>query len=112
MIEANSLYVRIEGKRFDIMKDLMRICQVLKDNGFKKDDILDAVNAAYMTQEEMDEELKKREEELAILAKECSDFSDLTDQIAEKLKEKDEAVAEAFKKLFGDVIDKEVKDED
>ena len=57
----------------------------------------------------MDEELKKREEELANLAKECSD---LTDQIAEKLKEKDEAAAEAFKKIFGDVIDKEVKDED
>lgn len=109
MIEANSLYVRIEGKRFDIMKDLMRICQALKDNGFRKDDILDAVNAAYMTQEEMDEELKKREEELANLAKECSD---LTDQIAEKLKEKDEAAAEAFKKIFGVVIDKEVKDED
>ena len=57
----------------------------------------------------MDEELKKREEELANLAKECLD---LTDQIAEKLKEKDEAAAEAFKKIFGDVIDKEVKDED
>lgn len=109
MIEANSLYVRIEGKKIDIYKDLMHIYRALKGAGFTKDDLLEVVNAAYMTQKEMDEELKKREEELANLAKECSD---LTDQIAEKLKEKDEAVAEAFKKIFGDVIDKEVKGED
>lgn len=76
----------------------MHIYRALKGAGFTKDDLLEVVNAAYMTQEEMDEELKKREEELANLAKECSD---LTDQIAEKLKEKDEAVAEAFKKILG-----------
>lgn len=109
MIESNGLYIRIEGKKIDICKDLMHIYRALKGAGFTKDDLLEVVNAAYMTQEEMDEELKKREEELANLAKECSD---LTDQIAEKLKEKDEAVAEAFKKIFGDVIDKEVKGED
>lgn len=100
MIESNGLYVRIEGKRIDIYKDLMHIYRALKGAGFTKDDLLEVVNAAYMTQEEMDEELKKREEELANLAKECSDLT------------KDEAVAEAFKKIFGDVIDKEVKDED
>ena len=64
MIKVEEWRVQVEGKKPLILSELGMLISAMCDHGYKKEEVQEAVNIAFMSEEELHKEAERRVEKL------------------------------------------------